>query len=56
MPISTESVYLLFVRDSGLPKDVLVGKLKKDVSFALRRGMIAQVPTALDAAQRRYRG
>jgi hypothetical protein len=30
---------------------VLVGKLKK-YSFALRRGMLAQVTTALDAAQR----
>jgi hypothetical protein len=30
-----------------------VGKLKKDISFALRRGTIAQVTThALDAAQR----
>ena len=40
------------MRDSGLPADVLVGKLKKDISFALRRGTIAQVTTALDAAQR----
>jgi hypothetical protein len=39
-------------RDSGLPADVLVGKIKKDNSFALRRGTIAQVTTALDAAQR----
>jgi hypothetical protein len=31
------------VRDSGLPADVLVGKLNKDISFALRRGTIAQV-------------
>ena len=41
---STASVYLLFtkqMRDSGLPADVLVGKLKKDISFALRRGTIA---------------
>jgi hypothetical protein len=48
-------VYFLFtkqMRDSGLPADVLVGKLKKDISFALRRGTIAQVTTALDAAQR----
>ena len=48
-------VYLLFakqLRDSGLPADVLVGKLKKEISFALRRGTIAQVTTALDAAQR----
>jgi hypothetical protein len=29
--------------DSGLPADVLGGKLKKDISFALRRGTIAQV-------------
>jgi hypothetical protein len=45
---STASVYLLFtkqMRDSGLPADELVGKLKKDVSFALRRGTIAQVTT-----------
>ena len=52
---STASVYFLFtkqLRDSGLPADVLVGKLKKDISFALRRGTIAQVTTALDAAQR----
>jgi hypothetical protein len=41
------------MRDSGLPADVLVGKLEKDISFALRRGTIAQVTThALDAAQR----
>ena len=49
---STATVYLLFakqLRDSGLPADVLVGKLKKDISFALRRGTIAQVTThALD--------
>jgi hypothetical protein len=32
--------------------DVLLGKLKKDISFALRRGTIAQVTTALDAGQR----
>ena len=36
----------------GLPADVLVGKLKKDITFALRRGTSAQVTTALDAAQR----
>ncbi len=43
---STATVYLLFanqLRDSGLPADVLVGKLKKDSSFALRQGTIAQV-------------
>jgi hypothetical protein len=50
-------VYLLVSkekRDDGLPADVLVGKLKKDVSFALRRSTIAKVTThhALDAAQR----
>ena len=48
-------MYSLFakqLRDSGLPADVLVGKLKKDISFALRRGTIAQVTTALDATQR----
>jgi hypothetical protein len=28
-----------------------VGKLKKDISFALRRGTTAQVTTALNAAQ-----
>jgi hypothetical protein len=52
---STASVYLLFttqMRDSGLPADVLPGKLKKDISFALRRGTIAHVTTALDAGQR----
>jgi hypothetical protein len=52
---STASVYFLFnkhMRDSGLPADVLLGKFKKDVSFALRRGTIAQVTTALDAGQR----
>ena len=59
---STASVYFLLayqVRDSGLPADVLVGKLKrtsrllkKDISFALRRGTISQVTTAFDAAQR----
>jgi hypothetical protein len=38
--------------NSDLPADVLEGKLKKDMSFALRRGTIAQVTTALDAAQR----
>ena len=38
------------MRDSGLPADVLVGKFNKDISFALRRGTIAQVTThhALD--------
>ncbi len=49
-------MYFLFkkhLRDSGLPaEDVLLGKLKKDISLALRRGTIAQVTTALDAGQR----
>ena len=53
---STATVYFLFakqLRDSGLPADVLVGKLKKDISLALRRGTIPQETThALDAAQR----
>jgi hypothetical protein len=30
----------------------LLGKLKKDISFALRRGTIAKVTTAFDAGQR----
>ena len=49
---STATVNLLFaklLRDSGLPADVLAGKLNKDISFALRRGTTAQVTThALD--------
>jgi hypothetical protein len=48
-------VFYLFtkqLRDSGLPADVLEGRLNKNISFALRRGTIAQVTTALDAAQR----
>ena len=50
-------MYYLFakqMRDSGLPADVLVGKLKEDISFALRRGTIAQVTTqhALDGYAR----
>jgi hypothetical protein len=55
-------VYFLFteqMRDSGLPADVLVGRLKKDISFALRRGTIAQVTRhALDgyACPARRRG
>ncbi len=36
----------------GVAADVLLGKLKKDISFALRRGTIAQVTTALEAGQR----
>ncbi len=35
-----------------MPGEALKRKLKKDISFALRRGTIAQVTTALDAAQR----
>jgi hypothetical protein len=53
--LNTATVYLLFakqLRDSGLPADVLVGKLEKDISFALRRGTIAVTAHALDAAQR----
>ena len=44
---STTTVYSLLAkhlrdsRDSRLPADVLVGKLNKDISFALRRGTIA---------------
>jgi hypothetical protein len=41
-------VYLLLkkqMRDSALPADVLLGKLAKDLSFALRQGTIAQVTT-----------
>ncbi len=52
---STATVNFLFAKllcDSDLPADVLVGKLKKDISFALRRGTIAQMTSALDAAQR----
>ena len=51
----TLAVYYLFtkhLRDSGVPGEALKRKLKKDISFALRRGTIAQVTTALDAAQR----
>ncbi len=43
---STASVYFLVtkqLRDSGLPADVLAGKLNKDISFAFPRGTIAQV-------------
>jgi hypothetical protein len=50
---STAAVYFLFakqLRNSGLPADVLVGKLKR-TSFALLRNKIAQVTTALDAAK-----
>ncbi len=50
---STATEYIFFakqLRDSGLPADVLMNKFNKAISFALRRGTIAQV-TALDAAQ-----
>jgi hypothetical protein len=33
------------LRYSGLPAVVLVGKLKKDISFPLRRGTIAKMTT-----------
>ena len=52
---STASVYFLLtkqLRDSGLLADVLAGKLKKGISFALRCRTLAHVPTALDAARR----
>ncbi len=41
---------------SRLPADVLLGKLKKDISFALRRGTIAQVtkPSMLAAAEAKH--
>jgi hypothetical protein len=43
--------------DSGLPADVLVNKFKKDISFALRRGTIAQVTThQASPCPRRYAG
>ena len=49
---STATVSLLLakqLRVSALPADVLVGKLNKDISLALRRGTIAQATTrALD--------
>ena len=35
-----------------MPGEALKRKLKKDISFALRRGTIALITTALDAAQR----
>ena len=55
---STKAIYYLFtkhLRDSGVPPpggEALKRKLKKDISFALRRGTIAEVTAALDAAQR----
>ena len=53
---STKAVYYLFnkhLRDSGVPGDALTRKLKKDISFASRRGTIAQVTTlALDGRAR----
>ncbi len=50
---STKAVYYLFnnhLRDSGVPGEALKRKLKKDISFALRRGTIAQVTTLLPLA------
>ncbi len=47
---STSTTSIL--RDSGVPVEALKRKLKKDISFALCRGTIAQATTALDAAQR----
>jgi hypothetical protein len=46
-------MYFLFtkqMRDSGHPANVLLGKFKKDISFALRRGTIAQVTLMLSTA------
>jgi hypothetical protein len=58
---STATVFFLLfakqLRDSGLPADVLVSKLNKGISFALRRGTIAQVTThALDGCACPARG
>jgi hypothetical protein len=53
---STKAVYYLFnkhLRDSGVPGEALKRKLNKDISFALRRGTIAQVTTLLPALDRR---
>jgi hypothetical protein len=36
------------LRDSGLPADMLVGKLKKNISFALRRGTIADLKRGVE--------
>jgi hypothetical protein len=53
---STKAVYHFFnkhIRDSGVPGEALKRKLNKDISFALRRGTIAQVTTlALDGRAR----
>ena len=37
----------MLIPHAYLPADVLLGKFKRDVSFALRRGTIAQVTTHL---------
>ena len=50
--LSVDFLFTKQLRDSGLLADALVGELKKGISFALRRDTIAQVTTALDAAQR----
>ena len=53
---STASMCFLFpkqLRVSALPADALVGKLKKDVSFALRRGTIALVTSPRRCPARR---
>jgi hypothetical protein len=53
---STKAVYQLFtkhLRDSGVAGEAVKRKLKKDISFALRRGTIAQVTTLLPALDRR---
>jgi hypothetical protein len=41
----TNAAYYVFtkhLRDSGVPGEALKRKLKKDISFALRRGTIAR--------------
>ena len=40
------------MRDLGLTADILEGKCRKHISFALRRGTIAHVTTALEVAER----
>ncbi len=50
--------YVFCDADAGVPGEALKRKLKKDISFALRRGTIAQFTTlALDGrARQRRRG